>query len=303
MILHHYAPSPYSEKIRLMFGYAGVAWESALSPAMPPRPNLDPMLSGYRKMPVAQSGADLFCDTRVISAEIAAIASLPALDPATCDEAALGFSAELEGEVFMACVASIPPGRALKQLVKLFGLIGAFRFIRDRAGISREAAARPLSPQQAGEVFDRHLAELNAYLDGNGPFIGGEAPSHLDFAAYHTFWFHRIVGDLPIPDGIPAVAAWYQLMGKFGHGEHREISGEDAFAAARTAEPRGIPEALKQAEQIGQTVTVAPADYALDGTTGELVGADARRWIIARDTELGRLHIHFPTTGFALAAG
>ncbi len=300
MILHHYAPSPYSEKIRLMLGYAEMEWFGVTSPAMPPRPNVDPLVGGYRRMPVAQLGADLFCDTRLISAEIAADANLPALDPATCREEALGLSADLEGEVFMACVASIPAGRTLRALLRLFGPIGAFRFIRDRSRMSREAATTFMSPKRAVVVFDRHLEELNQYLDGNGPFLGGEAPSHLDFAAYHTFWFHREVGNLPVPEGIPALVAWYQLMGQFGHGVHSEIRGEEAFAAAKGAEPRGISDALKQVEKIGETVTIRPADYGLDGTTGELVGADARRWIIARDTDFGRVHVHFPTDGFVL---
>ena len=47
-ILHHYEDSPYAEKIRLMFGHAGMAWQSVLSPSMPPRPNLDPLTGGYR---------------------------------------------------------------------------------------------------------------------------------------------------------------------------------------------------------------------------------------------------------------
>jgi hypothetical protein len=56
IILHHYQGSPYSEKIRLMFGYTNTAWFSLLSPAQPPRPNLDPLTGGYRRIPVAQMG-------------------------------------------------------------------------------------------------------------------------------------------------------------------------------------------------------------------------------------------------------
>ena len=60
-VLHHYEASPYAEKIRLMFGYTGLRWHSVISPPMPPRPNLDPLTGGYRRIPVAQKGADLFC--------------------------------------------------------------------------------------------------------------------------------------------------------------------------------------------------------------------------------------------------
>lgn len=300
MILHHYPLSPYSEKIRLMLGYAGLSWRGVISPEMPPRPNLDPLLGGYRKIPVAQDGADLFCDTRLISAEIAQRARLPALDPLNCNEAGLGLSAELEGDVFWACVASLPGHRVLWQLLTRFGPVKAFRFIRDRAGVARNAEKKPLPPKQAVVIFRRHLEELNQVLDSGGPYLGGEAPCHLDFAAYHTLWFQHIVGKLPLPEGVPATIAWYHLMGELGHGSWREISGAEAFAAVREGSPRSITAEQSGYPGVGNTVRIGPDDYAHDMTEGVLVGGDQRRWIIARETEYGPVHIHFPRQGFRL---
>ena len=48
--------SPYSEKIRAMFGYLGIQWQSALTTAMPPRPVLQSLAGGYRKIPVRLVG-------------------------------------------------------------------------------------------------------------------------------------------------------------------------------------------------------------------------------------------------------
>lgn len=300
MILHHYSLSPYSEKIRLMLGYAGVHWRGVISPEMPPRPNLDPLVGGYRRIPVAQDGADLYCDTRLISAEIAGRAGLPALDPANCDESGLGLSAGLEEEVFMACVASIPPRRVLAQLVLNLGLRNAFRFIRDRASVARTAETKPMSPKEASAIFTRHLEELNQVLDTGGPYLGGEAPCHLDFAAYHTLWFQHIVGKLPMPKGIPATVAWYYLMGELGHGTFHEISGAEAFEVARESDPKPLTEAQAAHPGVGQPASVGPDDYALEPTEGVLVGGDERRWIIARDSEFGLIHVHFPKQGFRL---
>lgn len=302
MILHHYPMSPFSEKIRLMCGYAGIDWQGVINPEMPPRPILDPLLGGYRKIPVAQIGADLFCDTRLISAEIAAMAGKPALDPDNCDEAGLGLPAGLEEEVFWACVASLPPLQVLKKLVFNISLVGAYRFIKDRAGVAKAANNKPMKPRDAKQLFDQHLAALDARLAGGGDFLFGDEPGHTDFAAYHTFWFQRVVGELPMPEGIPALQAWYQRMGGFGHGNHREVDGEAAHAAVREADPRPVPEALRGDPRCGSQVAIRPTDYALDATLGELVGADARRWVIARDSEVGRLHVHFPCEGFSLEA-
>lgn len=60
LILHHYDASPYAEKIRLMFGLTGTRWQSLIAPVQPPRPSVDPLTGGYRRIPVAQIGADIF---------------------------------------------------------------------------------------------------------------------------------------------------------------------------------------------------------------------------------------------------
>ncbi|WP_231877010.1 glutathione S-transferase N-terminal domain-containing protein, partial [Oleiphilus sp. HI0067] len=73
IILHHYDKSPYAEKIRLMFGLMNTSWQSLLSLPIPPRPNLDPLTGGYRRIPVAQIGADLICDTGLIAQEVSCL--------------------------------------------------------------------------------------------------------------------------------------------------------------------------------------------------------------------------------------
>ena len=70
IIFHHYESSPFSEKVRLMFGIRDVAWRSVITPNMMPKPDLTPLTGGYRRAPVMQIGADIFCDTQVILAEI-----------------------------------------------------------------------------------------------------------------------------------------------------------------------------------------------------------------------------------------
>lgn len=66
IILRHYDLSPFSEKIRLALGYKGLPWRSVTVDAVPPRPALDALTGGYRRVPVLQIGADVFCDTEVI---------------------------------------------------------------------------------------------------------------------------------------------------------------------------------------------------------------------------------------------
>ena len=78
IIFHHYDTSPFSEKVRLMFGAKGLAWRSVVQPTIMPKPDLTPLTGGYRRIPVMQIGADIFCDSQVILAELERRAPSPA---------------------------------------------------------------------------------------------------------------------------------------------------------------------------------------------------------------------------------
>jgi hypothetical protein len=155
------------------------------------------------------------------------------------------------------------------------------------------------SGKQAVEQYSVHLSDLEQRLQTD--FLFGEAPCHADFAAYHTMWFKLVVAELEMPNGFPSIDAWYQRMGKFGHGQRREISQGDAFAAARDASPRVLAPDLTSDPEIGSQVSIAPSDYALDAVSGVLAGSSRQRWIVARETaQFGCVHVHFPREGFEL---
>ena len=67
LILHHYATSPFSEKARAMLNARGLAWRSVIIPPIMPRPDTIPLTGGYRRTPVLQVGADVYCDTARIA--------------------------------------------------------------------------------------------------------------------------------------------------------------------------------------------------------------------------------------------
>src|SRR6201991_588724 len=70
IVLHHFDESPFSEKIRLIFGLKSIAWSSVLITRIMPRPDLMPLTGGYRRTPVMQIGADIYCDTQIITREL-----------------------------------------------------------------------------------------------------------------------------------------------------------------------------------------------------------------------------------------
>src|SRR5829696_5470820 len=70
VILHHYPLSPYAEKVRKALGIKRLAWRSVTIPIIMPKPDLTPLTGGYRKTPVMQVGADIYCDTQLIMLEL-----------------------------------------------------------------------------------------------------------------------------------------------------------------------------------------------------------------------------------------
>src|SRR6202035_4807297 len=67
IILHHYPTSPFAEKIRLIMGFKGMHWSEVLIPTIMPKPDVVALTGGYRKTPILQIGADIYCDTALIA--------------------------------------------------------------------------------------------------------------------------------------------------------------------------------------------------------------------------------------------
>ncbi|MGT2494490.1 glutathione S-transferase N-terminal domain-containing protein [Cupriavidus basilensis] len=74
LILHQYATSPFSEKIRLLMGAKGLAWQAVEIPPILPKPDVVALTGGYRRTPILQVGADIYCDTALICEVISSVA-------------------------------------------------------------------------------------------------------------------------------------------------------------------------------------------------------------------------------------
>ncbi|MEI6459953.1 MAG: glutathione S-transferase N-terminal domain-containing protein, partial [Pseudomonadota bacterium] len=81
LILHHFDLSPFAEKVRLMLGLKQLSWRSVEIPMVMPKPDLVALTGGYRKTPVLQIGADVYCDTRLIARELERRYPSPSLFP------------------------------------------------------------------------------------------------------------------------------------------------------------------------------------------------------------------------------
>lgn len=300
LILHHYALSPFSEKVRAMLGYTGLPWQSVITREMPPRPHLDNILvGGYRKIPVAQQGADVFCDTRIITLEIATLSGKPELAMEHCSPAIQQFVQHTDLDVFFACVMSARSKTMTRKARATLSTFDLLRLMWDRINMGLKAQHKMIRPKDIGPTLTAHLQHLESML--TEPFLFGPTPTIADFTAYHGLWMIREVAERSLIKPYPRVNAWMDRIKSFGEGQRRDISIEVSLDIARAASPRPIPGEYLQDARIGRAVTITPSDYGHTPTQGRLVGVSPERWIIAREhNAVGTVHVHFPAQGFTL---
>ncbi|MCA8881648.1 MAG: glutathione S-transferase family protein [Rhodobacteraceae bacterium] len=301
IILHHYDLSPFSEKIRLALGYKGLAWRSVKVDPVPPRPLLSALTGGYRRLPVLQIGADIYCDTQVIFRALERLQPEPTLYP--------------DGEGIARALshwwdqATWKP--AIGILVHYIGEHLPDAFLSDRKenylgyDISKGAMA-PMLPAYIQEMtaFSEWLASM---LGRTGAYLTGDRLSAADLTCYHSLWLLRANCGAETIDAQlhlrPEVVSWMERIAAIGHGSVSEMTPEAAVATARDAtpsEPAFPPDGDPTGIAPGDRVTVTPVDNARVPVDGILVAADTQEIVIRRDSaETGTLHIHFPRAGFA----
>lgn len=299
LILYHYEMSPFSEKIRRMLGYGNLEWRSVLIPEIPPRPVLEKLVGGYRKIPVAQMGADVFCDSHCIATEIAALSGKPQLALEACAEEVQAYVARADLELFFACLMTSTTWRLNIKVLQSMSPLNIVRFAWDRLNIGRNAAVPMIGLREARQLMREHLAAMEARL--SQAFLYGAEPNHADFSCYHSLWFARELAESRKLSAYPNILAWMDRMKGFGEGRRSELMADEALEIARQAQPRAIAPEYTSDSQIGQSVLITPSDYARQATPGTLVGSSPTQWIIAREqAEIGRVHIHFPKQGYIL---
>ena len=302
IILHHYAVSPYAEKVRIGLGLKRATWKSVDIPNVMPKPDLMPLTGGYRKTPVMQIGADIYCDTQLIMLELERRLPSPPFLPKGREGEVRAITMWIDRSIFSPAV-----GVVMSQ-VDVAGRFGE-AFKKDRSEFSgrsfdpeRLRAALPLVRDQAYALLS--LAE-SMLADGRKFLLGGE-PSLADCALYNPVWFiQQQLGPTAAPlDRLTKIVGWSERMKALGGGERTDITATDALDIAKAAKPAatqvdaGDPSGLKA----GQTISVTPDDTGKVPVTGVLVGLSPDRISIQRsDPRVGDVAVHFPRAGYVVA--
>lgn len=307
LILHHYPTSPFAEKARLLLGFKQLSWHSVQIPPIMPKPDLTALTGGYRKTPVLQIGADVYCDTALIARRLEQEKATPALFPEGQEFSVAGFAAWADSVLFQHGVSLVFQPESIA--VRFGKLPPEFlnAFVADRSQLFSGGSAARLPAEQARQQWPVFMARLEQQLAREeGDFLFGE-PSLADFAVAHVLWFVKATPvTAPLVDAYPSVVAWLGRVLGFGHGAPVEMSSEQALAVARDSQPAALPEepfSDPNGFQAGQRVAVAATDYGVDPVEGELLHVGSEEIILRReDPRAGVVHVHFPRVGFRIEA-
>lgn len=307
LILHHYPQSPFAEKARLMLGFKGLSWHSVLIPPVMPKPDLTALTGGYRRTPVLQVGADIYCDTALIARRLEQEKATPALFPEGYEAVAAALAQYADQTLFQIAVAINFQPHAMQARFAGMPEQAAQGFMRDRQALFSNGSASRIATDEALAQWPVLMGRLELQLQRDGDYLLGDSPSIADLAWYHPLWF---VAASPavreLLDDYPAVQGWMARIADIGQGASALLSGDEAVRIALDASPAELPEGgyvSTAGLRLGMAVTVSAVDYGCDPVAGTLVHEAGEEIIIAREDErAGLVHVHFPRIGFRIEA-
>ena len=296
LILHQYAASPFSHKVIKILAHKGLPWHAVEQPVIAPKPDLTPLTGGYRKIPVLQIGAHIYCDTLLIIRELEKRFPETPLTPPHLAHAAEMIADWADHRVFSN--AAMPTVFEMAEFLPP-------EFLQDRAAMQNPATlgAGP-SPEHARAQFvqdwliiERQLAET--------PFMLGDSFTLADAAAYHIINFAANGPTLAAEIAkLPKLSAWRQRIIDMGEGARSEMEPQAALDIARAAEPDMTPpsNAIDMPDlPVGVSVSVKPDDYGQEITSGTLVWATDDEIAIKReDANVGSVMVHYPRLGYVI---
>ena len=303
LILHHYDTSPFSEKIRAILSFKDVPWTSVEVPSMMPKPDVVALTGGYRRTPILQIGAHIYCDTSLIAEVLERLAPSPAIFPPESAGNARFFAQWADTTLFWTVVAYVFQPEGAAHILSHLSPEEKQRFAVDRA--SFRGRQPRMSAADATAALLIYLRRLETMLIDDRVWLLGYSASIADFSIYHCLWFVRRAGPLgTVIDDFPNVAGWYQRMRALVQPAHADMTSEAALRHASDEEPQELESDFytdTHGIALGEQVTITPMDTGCDPVQGELVIAMRDELAVRRfDDRVGELIVHFPRIGFEM---
>lgn len=306
LIFHAYPQSPVAEKVRVVLGIKGLDWRSVEIPRLPPKPMLTALTGGYRRTPVLQIGADIYCDSQCIIRELEQRFPATTIMPTAEHGLMWCLSRWTDGTLFDQTVRHVL-GAAGDGLDKDFAADRGRLYLGEdwAAGLKQANADLPHLVSQ----MRAPLSWLDAQLSDGRAFLLGDRPAAIDAQFYHVVWFLRgrwSEGPSFLSE-FKDLVRWEDNVCAIGHGTSSTMEAADAIACAKdsvSAAPTGVAPQDPQGLWVGQSVTVKPD---LNGgeqpVSGTIRFADAQTVVVERSADdVGTVCVHFPRAGYRIDA-
>ncbi|MGH8629153.1 MAG: glutathione S-transferase family protein [Burkholderiales bacterium] len=302
IILHHYPQSPVSEKVRVGLGIKRLAWRAVEIPRLPPKPDVMPLTGGYRRTPVMQIGADIYCDSQCILRELQRRHPEPSFYPGGADGMPWALNRWSDGVFDLAVRLSL--GANADQLPEAFAADRVRLFFGPDGNLQSLKADLPHVLAQLRAQF----GWLDQRLATGRKFMLGDQPGLPDAVGYFLMWFVRLRwhDSAALFSEFPALEAWEQRVKAIGHGSPSAMTPAEAIEIARASEPvtpEQADERDPQGLRPGQKVSVVPdVDSGEPPVRGAIRLVDRDRIAILRsDPRVGNVCVHFPRAGYRVA--
>jgi len=308
LILHQFAASPFSEKMRRVLAFKGLAYKSVSVPVVMPKPDVVALTGGYRRTPFLQMGADIFCDTALMCQVIEVLQPTPSLYPSHNLGLIEAFAQWADSTLFWAAVThNRGPHGAGGQFPASMQTASTAIF-EDRKAMGFDVAW--FQPGDATPAYKTYLSRLTDMLKAQA-FLFGQQACIADFCAYHPLWMlHVRTSDAAnLLQHYPLVQAWVLRMKDMGQSTVEIMASDQAIAVAAASEPLPLgmgplshePFVNEHGIELGTQVSICAESFGKEPTVGELVAATDHHFTLRRTDERAKtLHVHFPRIGYVL---
>ena len=308
LILHQFAASPFSEKIRRVLGFKGLAYRSVSVPVVMPKPDVVALTGGYRRTPFLQIGADIYCDTALICQVLEVIQPTPSLYPSHNLGLIESFAQWADSTLFWAAVTHNrgPHGAGGQFPASMQAASTAIFEDRKAMGFDLDW----FQPGDATPAYKTYLARISDMLKGQ-PFLFGQQACIADFCAYHPLWMLHVRSSdaANLLQYFPLVQEWVLRMKDLGFSNVQDMDSQQAIAVAAAADPLPLgsgplnhgPFVNEHGIELGTLVRICAESFGKEPTVGELVAATDKYFTLKRTDGLAKtLHVHFPRIGYVL---
>ncbi len=302
IILHQYPQSPVAEKVRVGLGIKNLHWHSVEIPRLPPKPDLTELTGGYRRTPVMQIGADIFCDSQCILRELHRRNPQPDFFPDAGSGLPWGITRWTDDRFF---------GDTIKLVLAGAGDNLPADFAEDRGRLYMG----PDWQQALAEARDElgHIAAqlrgqfqwLDSWLGGQRDFLLGSTAGVADACVYYLVWFvrGRWDGGNEFLSQFPHLDQWARRVEAIGHGRSTDMSPQEAIEIARDTAiatdeqtDRNDPQQLVPGLEVSVRPDVNAGEMAVHGTV-RAVSSDSIS-ILRESGKAGQVCVHFPRVGY-----